>query len=411
LYVAAGDVDGNGKADLVAAKSWGEPRVEVLDGFGKELASFLAYDASFQGGVRVASADLDDDGIAEIITAPGPGGSPVVRIFDASGKRRTSFYGFDPTYAGGLYVGAGDLDRDGRAEIVVGAGTTPEVRVLNADGGQRTTFEAFQRRAEYTDGVRVAVGDVDGDGTGEIVTTPGRVSPAVVRTFRENGVQIGSFLQHAEFQGGLFVAVPAPLGPRLRLDVSNVHGVEGRDARLVTTFVDPRGGAAPEKFAATVVWGDGSASTESVAALGGGRYRIDATNTYLKYGRYRIAVRIEDVYLRAGNVTAVARIADAPLVAHGLKVRATRLIYRGAVAVVRDQNRRGSAVDLRVRIAWGDGGHSSARVVRVGKGRFHLDGTHRFSRPGLYRAVVRVRSRGGSTASTATFIKVTAAPS
>jgi hypothetical protein len=411
LYVAAGDVDGDGKADVIAAKGWGEPHVKALDGKGEELASFLAYDPSFQGGVRVATGDLDDDGVSEIVTAPGPGGPPVIRVFDSNGKRRASFYGFDPAFAGGVYVAAGDLDGDGRAEIVVGSGTTPEVRVLSGDGVLRKSFDAYVRTNEYTDGVRVAIGDVNGDGTGEIVTAPGRVAPVVVRTFRGNGIETGSFLAHPEFEGGLFVAVPAPLGPRLRLDVRDVRGIEGRQTRLVASFLDPRGGAAPEKFAATVVWGDGSDSAETVSALGNGRYRIDATKSYLQYGRYRISVRIADVYLRAANASTMAMIADAPLVARGRSIRTSRLLFRGVVASVADGDRSGSPQELRVRIGWGDGGHSGARVERVASGRFRVVGAHRFRRPGVYRVVIRIRSGGGSTAATTSIIRVTGSPS
>jgi FG-GAP-like repeat len=411
LYVAAGDVDGDAKADVVAAKGWGEPRVKTLDGKGKELASFLAYDPSFQGGVRVATGDLDDDGVSEIVTAPGPGGPPVVRVFDSTGKRRASFYGFDPAFADGLYVAAGDLDGDGRAEIVVGSGTTPEVRVLSGDGVPRTSFDAYVRTTDHTDGVRVAVGDVNGDGTQEIVTAPGRFAPVVVRTFRGNGVETGSFLAHPEFEAGLFVAVPAPLGPRLRLDVRDVRGTEGRQARLVASFLDPRGGAAAVKFGARVVWGDGSVSTEVVSALGNGRYRIDATKSYLEYGRYGISVRITDANLRAANASAVARITDAPLVALGRSISTSRLFFRGVVASVEDGNRSGSPQELRVRIAWGDGGHSGARLERAARGRFRVVAAHRFRRPGVYRVVVRIRSVGGSTAATTSIIRVTASPS
>jgi hypothetical protein len=52
----------------------GRPLVNVIDAVsGQLLTSFFAYSKSFRGGVRVAVADLDGDGNAEIITAPGPG--------------------------------------------------------------------------------------------------------------------------------------------------------------------------------------------------------------------------------------------------------------------------------------------------------------------------------------------------
>ena len=59
------------------------PLVKVFDAqTGAEKAEFLAYPSSFLGGVRVACADLTGDGTPDIITAPGPGGPPEVRVFD-----------------------------------------------------------------------------------------------------------------------------------------------------------------------------------------------------------------------------------------------------------------------------------------------------------------------------------------
>ena len=51
------------------------PIVKVLDGYsGAELFQFDAYSTKFRGGVRVAVGDVTGSGVAEIITAPGPGG-------------------------------------------------------------------------------------------------------------------------------------------------------------------------------------------------------------------------------------------------------------------------------------------------------------------------------------------------
>lgn len=417
LYVASGDVDGDARADVVAgAGGWSEPRVKIYDGRGEERASFPAFDEGFQGGVRVATGDLDGDGKAEVLAGTGPSGPPVVRVFDATGQRKASFFAFDPSYTGGIYVAAGDLDGDGRGEIVVGAGSTGEVRVFDASGVRRTSFTAYAPASDYSGGVRVAAGDVDGDGKAEIVTGPGSVRPVDVEIFRGDGTQIGSFRANQEFQGGIYVAVPAPLGPHLvNAGAAPVRGTEGRRLRLVATFSDPRGGATPDEFGARITWGDDGESLGVVQARGSGQYTISATHTYLQYGRYRVTVRIADSRLRAASAMTTAVVRDAPLSARGRVVRTKGRVFRGVVATVRDRDRGGVATDLRTVVRWGDGTSSrasaqyaAADVTLIGQlGRFRVSGQHRYGKAGSYRVLVSVRSAGGSRATAKTLIRVT----
>src|SRR5204862_359769 len=99
-----------------------------------ELRSFLAYDANFSGGVYVAAGDLNGDGKAEVVTGPGQGGGPHVRAFNgADGTLYREFMAFSPTETGGSRVAVTDADADGQLDIVVGsgAGKTPVVRLFN----------------------------------------------------------------------------------------------------------------------------------------------------------------------------------------------------------------------------------------------------------------------------------------
>ena len=85
VTVAVGDVNGDGSADIVTgAGAGGGPHVKVVrrPRPGREIASFFAYDPRFTGGVSVAAGDVDGDGPADIITGAGPGGGPHVKVFD-----------------------------------------------------------------------------------------------------------------------------------------------------------------------------------------------------------------------------------------------------------------------------------------------------------------------------------------
>lgn len=106
--------------------------------------------------------------------APSGGGavsSPKTSSFDGStGALLGSFRPFGLVSAGTLRVRAGDLDGDGRTEIVVGGTTTywPVIRVFSADGKQLSELSS-----PLYNGRSLAVGDLGGDGKAENVTSPG----------------------------------------------------------------------------------------------------------------------------------------------------------------------------------------------------------------------------------------------
>lgn len=92
---------------------------------GTRLGHFLAFEPSFLGGASVATGDVNGDGNPEILVAAGKAHTPEVKAFDASGHELFSFLAFEAGYTGGLGVAAGDLNADGRAEIVVGTLASP----------------------------------------------------------------------------------------------------------------------------------------------------------------------------------------------------------------------------------------------------------------------------------------------
>jgi hypothetical protein len=210
VFVASGDVDGDGVDDIITgAGEGGGPHVRVFSGVsGAEIAGFMAYHLQFAGGVRVAAADVDGDGTAEIITAAGPGGGPHVRALQLDLTELASFYAYHPGFAGGVYVAGGDLDGDGIDEIITsaGAGGGPHVRAFNiATGNVDVEFMAYPM--SFTGGVQVAAADFDGDGRDDIITAPGAGQDTTICVFRGyTGVEIDRFRAFGNFGGMVYVA-------------------------------------------------------------------------------------------------------------------------------------------------------------------------------------------------------------
>jgi len=216
VNVAAGDVDGDGYEDvIVGAGEGGNPRVRVFSGLnGAELLSFFAYVATFRGGVRVAAADFNLDGRAEIITAAGPGGQRV-RIVDGTGNPfvgaiSNNFLPFDPSFHGGVFVAAGDIDGDGVPDVVAGAdaGAGPLVTAISGKTGA-SLLSFFAYSASFRGGVRVAVADVTGDSIADVITAAGPGGEPRVRSFsidEQPSGRLANFLPYAaSFQGGVYV--------------------------------------------------------------------------------------------------------------------------------------------------------------------------------------------------------------
>lgn len=199
--VAVGNLDGAGAGEIVTGTGRGEtPQVRVFGGTGIDTGvRYFAYERSFLGGVEVASCDVDNDGRAELITAPGPGRAPTVRVLRVTSGIVTelvSFDAFESTFRGGAFVSCADLDADGSAEIVVGAGPgrSPDVKVFSASAGlvvPRATFTAYE--PAFQGGVRVSATRYAGGAVLPafgIATTPGAGRPAELRLWTSTGAAV-----------------------------------------------------------------------------------------------------------------------------------------------------------------------------------------------------------------------------
>ncbi len=177
------------------------------------MSQFFAYDEKFRGGVNVAAGDVDGDGIEEIITGAGFSGGPQVRIFRLNGKVMSQFFAYDEKFRGGVRVVTADIDRGARghqAKIITapGRGGGPHIRIFNNHAQVLGQFFAYHDK--FRGGVNISSGDVDSDGIDEIITGAGPGGAPHVRVFKKDGTVIGSFYAFPEsFSGGVSVGAVA----------------------------------------------------------------------------------------------------------------------------------------------------------------------------------------------------------
>ena len=224
VRVATGDVNGDGVQDVVAAAGpGGGPQVNVYDGTsGAKLDSFFAFEAAFRGGVNVAVADVNGDGFGDIIAAASKGGGPRVRVL--SGLDRSvlyDFFAFEPTFTGGVTVAGADFTGDGNADLVVGSESqTDRVRVLRMP--DRAVLTAFNAYGGFNGGVNVAAGDLTGDGVADVITGAGPGGAPHVKAFSGVGFgQVRSFFVSDTTTPG---TTPIPLTGGVRVAAMDQDG-------------------------------------------------------------------------------------------------------------------------------------------------------------------------------------------
>lgn len=186
VEVAVGDVDGDGVDEIVTGTGPGAaPQVRVFEVDGTAIGIFYAYDSGRKTGVRVGTADTNNDGVDEIVTVPGPGAPPLIRRFTATGQNLgKDFYALNGTFTGGAFLTGVDFDGDHQDEIAVAAGPGggAQVTVNNPTTGAVTAnFFAYDKNT-FKGGIRIARADTDASGGEELVTVPA-VGTAHVQLF------------------------------------------------------------------------------------------------------------------------------------------------------------------------------------------------------------------------------------
>jgi len=205
-WPACGDVDGDGKDEIIIGLG-----TYPADGGWLEIFDYIAGDVVHKawkrvnwggynrqnGETRPACGDIDGDGYDEIVVGLGDGGEGNLEIFDdaSAGYVHMAWgqvnWGDYTTVNGETRPACGDVDGDGKDEIIVGLGPHP------TDGGWLEIFDYIAGDVVHKAWKRVnwggyngqngetrpACGDIDGDGYDEIVVGLGRGGEGYMEVF------------------------------------------------------------------------------------------------------------------------------------------------------------------------------------------------------------------------------------
>jgi hypothetical protein len=201
-WPACGDVDGDGVDEIIIGLgSGGSGWIEVFDYISGQVSHkawvqvrWSAYRAS-DGEVRPACGDVDGDGRDEIVVGLGSSGSGWFEVFDDGvagyghlSWSKVSWNAYNNAH-GESRPACGDIDGDGVDEIVMGLGSGGSgwFEVFEYEAGQvthrdwvRVGYKAYNSEDGET---RPVCGDLDGDGRDEIVVGLGQAGGGYMEVF------------------------------------------------------------------------------------------------------------------------------------------------------------------------------------------------------------------------------------
>jgi RHS repeat-associated protein len=187
--------------------------------------------------------------------------------------------------------------------------------------------------------------------------------------------------------------------------------VEGQSfSGVIGTFFNPGSTAPASAYAATIQWGDGSASAGTVSGPGGAAgFQVAGSHVYAAAGSDSMQIQVagpNGQSLLINQTTAL--VADAPLTGHAVTYGAAPGTYNDVVGSFSDANLQARPGDFRATIQWGDGSTSAGLVSGQG-GRFTVTGQHTYP-AGTYAVNVAVQDTAGSTTSWASTLYVGTQP-
>ncbi len=232
--VAAGDLDGDGDADLVLGNA-GPDVVLLNDGRGRFVPAAGAVPPSGDITQDVVLGDVDGDTDLDLVVANESGGANLLLLND--GRARFSAAPTPlptrPTTEATRNASLADMDGDGDLDLVfanvIFAGGDPQARLLrNMGGGRFEDVTATQLPVAVRHHIDLEFADIDGDGDADLLGTS--FPAAAIAVYLNDG-------------RGIFARAPASTFPAaivvqgVEVEVGDVNGDRRRDL-YVATFIE-----------------------------------------------------------------------------------------------------------------------------------------------------------------------------
>lgn len=239
VNVATGDLTGDHQVNIVAGSGIGSaPLINMYTAAGTLVASFDPYPTENDSGVTLAVGDLNGDGVDELLTMPAASAAQV-RVWEYhaatnSFDQLAQAFAFDRTNLSGFTMAAGDVNNDGRAEVVVAPRASGK-RVVALSMSDQNVLQELQQFTPTSfssaTGFTVAIGDVFGNGRKMVIIAPTAGSTGPIELFNERGLQQAAFF-----------------GPTGRLLLAGGLNRDGRDELLMVSERAAPAGLTVERY-------------------------------------------------------------------------------------------------------------------------------------------------------------------